>query len=199
MAKQNFRNDTEALLQMADGSIAAYRFLFDHHFADLCNFLLIYLHSRELSEEIALEIFAHIWEKRETLVIKATFKSFLFASAKNKAISHYRKTQKTVFTSLESGEHLLTGVSESSEFMENNELRELIDAAIGKLPEKSRQIYQLAWEENLSHKEIAEQLGITPKTVENHVGIALRKLRESLKPYYRQIFMLWVAQFYFNL
>lgn len=198
MAKQNFRNDTEALLQMADGSIAAYRFLFDHHFADLCNFLLIYLHSRELSEEIALEIFAHIWEKRETLVIKATFKSFLFASAKNKAISQYRKSHKTVFTSLDSGEHLFSDRSESSEFMENNELRELIDAAIGKLPEKSRQIYQLAWEENLSHKEIAEQLGITPKTVENHVGIALRKLRESLKPYYKQIFMLWIIQFFLD-
>jgi RNA polymerase sigma-70 factor, ECF subfamily len=198
MAKQTFNNDTEALLQMADGNIAAYRFLFDRHFADLCNFLLIYLHSRELSEEIALEIFTHIWEKRESLAIKATFKSFLFASAKNKAISHYRKTHKAVFTSLESGEHLLSDLSESNELMENNELRELIDAAIGKLPEKSRQIYQLAWEENLSHKDIAEQLGITPKTVENHVGIALRKLRESLRPYYKQIFMLWVIQFFLD-
>lgn len=198
MAKKNFRNDAEALLQMADGDLAAYRYLFDQHFADLCNFLLIYLHSRELAEEVALEIFTYIWEKRESLAIKATFKSFLFASAKNKAISHYRKTQRTVFTSLESNELLISGLSESGEFMENNELRALIDSAIEKLPEKSRQIYQLAWEENLSHKEIAEQLGITPKTVENHVGIALRKLRESLKPYYKQIFMLWVIQFYLN-
>ncbi len=198
MLKQNFRNDTEALQLMAEGNIGAYRFLFDAHFADLCNFLMIYLHSKELSEEIALEIFTYIWEKRETLQIKATFKSFLFSSAKNMAISHYRKAHKTVITSLESGKHLLSASSESHEFMENNELRALIDSAIDKLPEKSRQIYQLAWEENLSHKEIAEQLGITPKTVENHVGIALRKLRESLKPYYKQIFMLWVIQFFLD-
>lgn len=191
MGRKSFRNDTEALLQMADGNIVAYRFLFDHHFADLCNFLLIYLHSKELSEDIALEIFTHIWEKRETLQIKTTFKSFLFASAKNKAISHYRKERKMVFTSLEAGESLMQEVSGVQQFMENNELRELIDAAINKLPEKSRQIYQLAWEENLSHKDIAQKLGITPKTVENHVGIALRKLRKSLKPYYKQIFMLW--------
>lgn len=193
MSKQNFRNDTEALLQMAAGSIAAYRFLFDQHFADLCNFLLIYLHSKELSEDVALEIFTQIWEKREDLIIKATFKSFLFASAKNKAISYYRKENKAMFTTIEVDELMISDVS--NEFMENNELRDLIDAAIGKLPEKSRQIYQLAWEENLSHKDIAEQLGITPKTVENHVGIALRKLRESLKPYYKQIFMVWVFQF----
>jgi RNA polymerase sigma-70 factor, ECF subfamily len=198
MSKQSFKNDSEALLQMADGNIAAYRFLFDHHFSDLCNFLLIYLHSKELSEEIALEIFTYIWEKRETLQIKATFKSFLFASAKNKAISHYRKEHKVLFTSLEVGESLVTEVSSAQQFMENSELREIINKAINKLPEKSRKIYQMAWEENLSHKEIARQLGLSSKTVENHVGIALHKLRESLKPYYKQIFMIWVVQFFLD-
>jgi RNA polymerase sigma-70 factor (ECF subfamily) len=192
MARQNFKDDTEAMLQTADGNIAAYRYLFEHHFADLCNFLMIYLHSKELSEEIALEIYTYVWEKRETLEIKATFKSFLFGAAKNKAISLYRKEHKAVFTFLEAGESVISEDPGSEHIMENSELRELIDAAIGKLPEKSRQIYQLAWEENFSHKEIALKLGITPKTVENHVGIALRKLRESLKPYYKQIFMLLV-------
>ena len=191
MLKQNFKNDAEALLQMSDGNAAAYRFLFDHYFTDLCNFLLIYLHSKELSEEIALEIFTFIWEKRQTLQIKANFKSFLFSSAKNRAISLYRKEQKKMFTSIDPGQSVFLDDSSSQQLMENNELREIINTAINKLPGKSKQIYQLAWEENLSHKEIAEQLGITPKTVENHVGIALRKLRESLNPYYQQIFMLW--------
>jgi RNA polymerase sigma-70 factor, ECF subfamily len=190
MQKQNFKNDAEAVQRMADGDMSAYRFLFDHHFSDLCNFLLIYLHSKELSEEIALEIFTFIWEKRKTLQIKATFKSFLFSSAKNRAISLYRKEQKMMFTSIDFGQTVFRDDSSSQQLMENNELREIINTAINKLPEKSKQIYLLAWEENLSHKEIAEQLGITPKTVENHVGIALRKLRESLNPYYQQIFML---------
>ena len=195
MLKQNFKNDAEALLQMSDGNAAAYRFLFDNHFTDLCNFLLIYLHSKELSEEIALEIFTFIWEKRQTLQIKANFKSFLFSSAKNRAISLYRKEQKKMFTSIDPGQSVFLDDSSSQQLMENNELREIINTAINKLPEKSKQIYQLAWEENLSHKEIAEQLGITPKTVENHVGIALRKLRESLNPYYQQIFMLTLVLF----
>ena len=198
MLKQNFKNDAEALLQMSDGNVAAYRFLFDHHFTDLCNFLLIYLHSKELSEEIALEIFTFIWEKRQSLQIKASFKSFLFSSAKNRAISLYRKEQKMIFTSIDSMQSISYDDSSSQQLMENTELREIINTAIEKLPEKSKQIYQLAWEENLSHKEIAEQLGITPKTVENHVGIALRKLRESLNPYYQQIFMLLLVQFFID-
>ena len=77
--------------------------------------------------------------------------------------------------------------------MEIIELRNLIESAIQKLPEKSRQVYQMAWEENLSYNEIAEKLGLSSKTVENHVGIALRKLRESLGPYYKQIFLWWIV------
>ncbi len=198
MQKQNFKNDAEAIQGMADGDTSAYRFLFDQHFSDLCNFLLIYLHSKELSEEIALEIFTFIWEKRKTLQIKSTFKSFLFSSAKNKAISLYRKEQKMMFTSIDSMQSISHEDSSSQQLMENTELREIINTAINKLPEKSKQIYKLAWEENLSHKEIAEQLGITPKTVENHVGIALRKLRESLNPYYQQIFMLLLVPFFID-
>jgi RNA polymerase sigma-70 factor, ECF subfamily len=192
MSKQFFKNDSEALLQMADGNIYAYRFLFDNHFSNLCNFLLIYLHSKELSEEIAIDIFAYIWEKRQTLQIKVTFKSFLFAAAKNKAISLYRKEHHKLFTSIDASESAMPNDSSSQFLLEENELRVIINEAILKLPEKSRQIYLMAWEENLSYKEIAGQLGLSQKTVENHVGIALRKLRESLKPYYKQIFSYWI-------
>lgn len=189
MLNGNFRDDNQAILKLAAGDLAAYRFLFDRHFADLCNFLNIYLHSREFSEAIALEIFEYVWEKRETLVIRASFRSFIFTSGKNRAISHYRKQRRSIFTSLDPEE---ADDSSSGQFMEVEELRAFLESAINQLPEQSRRIFLMAREENLSHKEIALQLGITPKTVENHVGIALRKLRETLKPYYRQIFTAWI-------
>lgn len=196
MLRKVSMSEAEALQRLAVGDMTAYRYLFDQHFSDLCNFLLIYLHSRELAEEIALEIFTFIWERRETLLVKTTFKSFLFSSAKNRAISLYRKEHKKLFTSIDHEQSISQEETSSPFFLENIELREIINSAIEKLPEKSRQIYLMAWEQNLSHKEIAEQMGITPKTVENHVGIALRKLRESLSPYYRQIFILFLATFF---
>lgn len=189
MLNGDFRDDNQAILKLAAGDLAAYRFLFDRHFADLCNFLNLYLHSREFSEAIALEIFEYVWEKRETLVIRASFRSFIFTSGKNRAISHYRKQRRSIFTSLDPEE---ADDSSSAQFMEVEELRAFLESAINQLPEQSRRIFLMAREENLSHKEIALQLGITPKTVENHVGIALRKLRETLKPYYRQIFTAWI-------
>lgn len=189
---QKFKNDPEALLQLAEGNLDAYRFLFDHHFTDLCNFLLIYLHSKELAEDIALEIFTFIWEKRQTLVIKTNFKSFLFSAAKNKAITLYRKEHQKIFASIDICESFMPIDSSAQFTIENNELRDLINEAISKLPQKSRQVYLMAWEENMSYKEIAAQLGLSTKTIENHIGIALHKLRESLKPYYKQIFMWWM-------
>ncbi len=189
---QKFKDDHDAMLQLAEGNLDAYRFLFDHHFSDLCNFLMIYLHSKELSEDIALEIFTFIWEKRQTLQINTNFKSFLFAAAKNKAITLYKKEHQKIFTQIENVESVMPNDSSSQFIMENNELRGLINDAIFKLPEKCRQVYLMAWEENMSYNEIAAQLGLSPKTIENHVGIALQKLRESLKPYYKQIFMWWV-------
>jgi len=192
MPKLKFKDDQEALLQLVEGNLDAYRFLFDHHFSDLCNFLLIYLHSKELAEDIALEIFTFIWEKRQTLQINTNFKSFLFAAAKNKAITLYKKEHQKIFTQIENVKSVMPNDSSSQFTMENNELHDLINEAIFKLPEKCRQVYLMAWEENMSYNEIAVQLGLSPKTIENHVGIALHKLRESLQPYYKQLFMWWM-------
>jgi RNA polymerase sigma-70 factor (family 1) len=198
MVNKNFKNDEEALLKLVAGDLAAYRYLFDQYFVDLCNFLRIYLHSKEFSEEIALEIYEFIWEKRETIQIRVSFKAFLFSSAKNRAIDHYRKEHRAIFSTLDINEPYMPDSPDSQYYLEESELRGYIEMAINKLPDKSRQIYLMAREENLSHKEIAIRLGITPKTVENHVGIALRKLRETLSPFYRQIFMGWILPLLFK-
>lgn len=187
-----YQNDEQLLNEIAKGDLTAYRVLFDYYFSDLCNFLNLYIHNRTFAEEIALEIFAYIWEKRETLEIKSSLKGFLFTSAKNRAISFFRREKQHLFSQLGIDDELRELDLSSQDYLENKELKQLIDQAVDALPEKSRRIYKMAWEENQSHKEIAEQLGITPKTVENHVGIALRKLRSTLQPYYKQIFMLWL-------
>lgn len=195
---KSFGNDTEALSAVSKGDLKAYRYLFDEHFSDLCNFLMVYLHNRELSEEIALDLFVYVWEKRSSLSINSSFRGFLFAAAKNRAVSHFRKEQKRIFAPFQIEQVELQLPGESQHLLEHDELRQIIVAAVDSLPEKSRMIYRLAWEENLSQKEIAEKLGLSPKTVENHVGIALRKLRTYLKPYYDQIFLLWAASTYLN-
>lgn len=191
--QKKYLNDHEILEQIAKGDLGAYRCLFDQYFADLCNFLLVYLREKSFAEEVALEIFTIVWEKREQLQIRSNIKAYLFTAGKNKAISIFRRSKQHLLSSLDVEDQSSTADPGSDSYLENQELRQLIDAAIEALPEQSRKIYQMAWEENLSHKEIAEKLGLSAKTVENHVGIALRKLREQLRPYYKQIFVLWIS------
>jgi RNA polymerase sigma-70 factor (ECF subfamily) len=193
-----FSNDKAALKGVSKGNLEAYRYLFDNHFPDLCNFLLLYFSDKGLAEEIALDIFAYIWEKRGHIRIKSSFKGFLFAAAKNRAVSHYRKKQKDLFSSLEIENLTLPDPGSSQQAIEDKELRQIINQAIEGLPPKSRMIYKMAWEDDLSQKEIARELGLSPKTVENHVSIALRKLRETLKPYYNQIFIFLMISLFFH-
>lgn len=185
--------DRELMDRVAEGDLKAYRMLFDRYFFDLCNFLVIYLHSRTLAEEIALDIFASLWEKHGQISIHTSLKAYLFTAAKNRAISEFRRSKSQLLSELTVEEHQAIADERSHLSVENNELRQLIERAIEALPEQSRKIYRMAWEENLSHKEIAEQLGLSPKTVENHVGIALRKLRSELKPHYKQLFSIWIS------
>ena len=189
--KRPYQTDQELLTRIAGGDLKAYRFLFDQYFSDLCNFLLIYLHNRSFAEEVALEIFTTLWEKSSQITIHSNLKAYLFTSAKNRAISIFRRNKNHLLSSLNVEDQPVVADEYSHLYLENQELRQIIETAVNSLPEQSRKIYQMAWEENLSHKEIAEKLGLSPKTVENHVGIALRKLRIQLRPFYKQIFVLW--------
>lgn len=184
------QDDRTVFDNVRKGDLQAYHILFRRYFSDLCNFLLLYLHSNEICEEIALDIFAWLWEKRDSVDIKSSVRNFLFSAAKNKAITCYRKEQRYLFSDLSADELLIPESDHSELILENKELQFIIRKAVNELPERSRQVYQMAWEENLSYKEIAAQLNLSPKTVENHISIALRKLRESLNPYYKQIFSL---------
>ncbi|WP_372775211.1 RNA polymerase sigma-70 factor [Mangrovibacterium sp.] len=188
-----YQTEQEILSRIAQGDLKAYRILFDRHFSDLCNFLLSYLHDRRFAEEIALEIFTTIWEKSDQLNIHTSVKAYLYTAAKNRAISIFRRNKNHLLRSLDIEEQSVIADERSHLYLENKELREIIQAAVDSLPDQSRKIYKMAWEENLSHKEIAEKLGLSPKTVENHVGIALRKLRTQLRPFYKQIFTIWVT------
>lgn len=189
MGSTAFKSDGEALGKLAEGDLSAYRFLFDRHFADLCNFLNIYCRSKEVSEEIALELFGIIWEKRGTLLIRISFRSYLFSAARYRAISHLRKTHRQLFANLDHEANEKTHDPDSLHLLEVNELRTILETALNQLPAQNRRIFLMAREEDLSHKEIAERLNLSPKTVENQVGIALKKLRESLLPYYKQLFI----------
>ena len=157
--------------------------LFKGHYAELCVFANKFLDDLDAAEETVQSVFVKIWEGKNTLSIQSSIKSYLYSAVRNgcmNQIKHIkiRDTYKTYNQrTIDEGNHL-----ESNE-VEVSELESKIQESIKNLPKSRRQIFILSRYEGLKYKEIAEQLNISIKTVENQMGSALKQLREDLVEY----------------
>ena len=140
-------------------------------------FITYYIHDREKSQDLVLDIFTYIWENRQNFEIKQTLKAYLFQAARNKSFTYIRDKKIPVY--LEEMEGMEIVQNYDSE-LELQELHHLIEEAVSLLPDKCREIFRKSREENLTNKEIAGQLHISEKTVEGQITIALKKIRIHL-------------------
>jgi len=181
---------------MIEGDVDSFKYFFDRYYDDLCNFVHVYLHDQALSEEIVQDIFVYFWENKEKLQINTSVKSFLFSASKFKSLNLLRdtKTKKRIVEKIGKTEPLITSEEEHS-YLDTGEFKKILDAAVDQLAPKCREIFLLSKFEDLSNREIAEKLGISVKTVENQMTIALKKLREYLLPFRGKIFLLFLYHF----
>lgn len=176
--------------RMVKGDKEAFRFFFDKYYSDLCNLVNVYLHDEVMAEEIVQDIYIYFWEKKGRIQIESSVKNYLLRAAKNKSLNFLRKER----TKLNIHDKLLRkseiAYEITADVMDAKQLNEIIKKSVNGLPEKCRTIYLMAKENEMSYKEISLDLGISVKTVENQMGIALKKLRDQLRPYYNEIFIL---------
>jgi RNA polymerase sigma-70 factor (ECF subfamily) len=133
-----------------------------------------------VAEEMVEDVFIRIWQNREELDLRDSFKSYLFASVKNRSINYLKsKYGKMRFEDLENASHLISGPGQDSE-LQAKELGEAVAIAIENLPLKCRVIFSLSRNADFTIAEISEQLGISKKTVQAQITIALRKIRDQL-------------------
>lgn len=174
----NTNSDDILLLKLIkQGDRIAFRHLFYQYADSLERFITYYIHDREKSQDLVLDIFTYIWENRQNFEIKQTLKAYLFQAARNKSFTYIRDKKIPVY--LEEMEGMEIVQNYDSE-LELQELHHLIEEAVSLLPDKCREIFRKSREENLTNKEIAGQLHISEKTVEGQITIALKKIRIHL-------------------
>lgn len=174
----NTNSDDILLLKLIkQGDQIAFRHLFYQYADSLERFITYYIHDREKSQDLVLDIFTYIWENRQNIEIKQTLKAYLFQAARNKSFTYIRDKKIPVY--LEEMEGMEIVQNYDSE-LELQELHHLIEEAVSLLPDKCREIFRKSREENLTNKEIAGQLHISEKTVEGQITIALKKIRIHL-------------------
>lgn len=168
---------------LAAGDITAFEMIFKSYYQPLCNYAYTFLQDREEAEEIVQSIFLSVWEKREGMTIRTAVKPYLYAMVRNaclNVIKHEKIKQKYAMEEVAVAPNSLDSVTHA---VASSELEWRIQNAIERLPEQCRLVFKLSRFEELKYAEIAEQLEISVKTVENHMGKALKMMREQLKDY----------------
>ena len=133
----------------------------------------------QIINDIVQDVFLNVWRKRSLIADTVRdFDAYLFRMTKNEALNFLSRCTMP-FEDLQEG-----GVSLSEEdiqlSVEAREVRKRLMDAVKILPPQQRRVFELSRISHLSHKEIAEELDISPKTVENHLSRALKDLKKSL-------------------
>ncbi len=149
--------------------------LFYANFRPLCLYALRFLEDTDAVEDVVQETFAKLWEKRDTLDEITSIKSYLYTAVRNNCLMALRS--KKEFDDVE--ELQITDGNSEEDRIARAELEAQLWQLIDELPEKRREIFLMAKRDGLSYKEIAEETGLTVKTVENHVTRALKSLRKK--------------------
>ena len=163
----------------------SFKQLFEKQFLPLCHFLSYYTTNCMVIEEVVQDVFVKLWEDRNVLQIKSV-NAYLYTSARNRMIN-YLRDEKRRNTLLEQWVQFEIEKEHGEECFNIDEFTQRIHDAVDALPEKCRVIFELSTKEKLTYKKIAEHLDLSVKTVENQMGIALRKLRNNLSKFYPRI------------
>jgi len=172
--------DRYLLIQLQNNEVEAFDLLFNKYRDRLYRFAFSLLKNSEDSKEIVQEAFFRIWKKRKEIDTTKSFKSFLFSVSYNLIVDQLRLRLKD-----QEYRKFLEAYFKSQKFeLTNNDDYDKIVAqirhAVDELPPRRKQIYMLSRQVGLSHKEIAGRMGITVKTVENQITLALKHLKKSL-------------------
>lgn len=173
-------NEQQLLHNVARGDINSFERIFRLYHPRLVAFLVGLLHDEDEGRDMAQDIFMSLWENREKLSEVRSLSAYLFRMARCAVYNYYDHLN---VESKYASEYLLNHVDDSFSEEEKIFARELsnaIDRVVDGLSDQRKRVYVMSRKENLSNDEIAEHLGISKRTVENHLSAVLAVLRKLI-------------------
>lgn len=158
---------------------ALFESTFKEYFQALYGYACMLLRDEEEAEEIVQTVFLKLWEKRESINIESSIKAYLYQMVYRDSMNHIRH-QKVKQKHQHITQHQAASEPLQMDEGHDEELMMALKKALQQLPEKCRKVFLLSRYESLKYQEIADRLGISIKTVETHMGKALKHLRMEL-------------------
>ncbi|MDO4462062.1 MAG: RNA polymerase sigma-70 factor [Bacteroidia bacterium] len=195
--------DSKLITLIAQGDESAFRELYDNYYTQLSVYANKILADIDVSLDIVQSIFVDIYSERQKLTSVGSIRSYLFQSVHNRCLNelkhqkvvqrHQKRTLQERGMKLSNGQSTMTNNEDTiapdmtldftpEELMEYAELQHKIEQAIAQLPSQCQRIFRMSRIEDKSNDEIAEELGISKRTVETQISKALKHLRDTLLP-----------------
>lgn len=164
-----------------EGDIKSFESIFNAYYKALVGYANTMLNDIDEAEDRVQQVYIMLWEKRTVIEIHTSLRAFLYKAVHNACLNKIK--QQKVRSEYAKVIQLNNNSDYQYEKLEEKELQKKIEYAIDLLPEQCSKIFKMSRFEQLKYQEIADQLGLSIKTIENQMGKALKILREQLKEY----------------
>lgn len=175
-------NDEHALvLRLIEGDEDAFCELYAAYKNRLIYFAMRFLKSREYAEDIFQDAFTVVWQSRRFINPDASFSAYLYTIVRNRILNQLRDLSNRDKLCEQILSRAVDYTNETKDTILANDLRQFISCALQQLTPRQREIFGMSRERQMSHREIAEALGISVNTVQESISISLRTLRTYLE------------------
>ncbi|MET1053945.1 MAG: RNA polymerase sigma-70 factor [Pedobacter sp.] len=175
-------NNEQLIPLLLSGDEKTFEGVYKHFLKPLHVYAITMLKDEEAAKGTVQNIFLKLWERKSTLNFNGSLKAYLYSAVYHECLNHIRHQK----VKLHHQDHLVYTMKNTEEHdsgIELNDLKGKLQQVMNNLPEKCRTVFQLSRFEELKYREIAEQMGISVKTVEAQMGKALKILRHGLVDY----------------
>ena len=173
----------QTLISLKKGSKESFNVVFNTYQKRLYYFIYAITKSKYNTEEILQAVFIKIWTKRAVIDCSKSFDSFIFTIAKNLTYNHLRAISNRESLKQEVWQNITHISKQTEDELVFSEYTDIINDILLGIPKQKRSIYILSIEEGKSNQEIADLLGISQKTVKNHLWKTLQIIKEQLQPH----------------
>jgi RNA polymerase sigma-70 factor (ECF subfamily) len=160
-----------------------FRLVFEQHYNPLCKYAFSYIKDKDICEDIVQDVFVKIWEGRRDLLLIQGIKYYLFTAVRNNCLTYIQRGQRVPvysLTNMDVEDEIPTPGYDCPEEGDIN-YKDLLNKGIEQLPPKCKEVFLLSRLGNFSNQEVADNLGISIKTVNNQLWKALKLLRTFVK------------------
>lgn len=183
MCADNFSEERSLILRLIGGDEDAFCELYATYKNRLIYFAMRFLKSREYAEDVFQDAFTVVWQSRRFINPDASFSSYLYTIMRNRILNQLRNAANEEKLKESILSQALDYTEDTKREVMLNDLKSLISHALQQLTPRQREIFEMSREAQLSHKEIADKLGISVNTVQEHISISLKLIRIYLIKY----------------